>query len=146
MIAIGADHGGYKLKEEIKKYLIEKNQKFKDFGTFSEESIDYPDIAIRLAEEVRDRKCELGIVICKTGFGMSIATNKVKGIRCAVCSDTYEAQLAKEHNNVNVLGIGASRMSITRAISIIEVWMSSQFLGGRHQQRIDKISKYENNK
>ena len=141
MIAIGCDHGGYQLKEKIIDYY--RDIKFKDFGTDSEESVDYPDFAIPVAESVASGECEKGILICKTGNGMAIAANKVRGIRCAVCYNTATAVLAKKHNDANVIAIGADQLDFEEVKNIIEFWMNEEFMGEQHKRRIDKISKFE---
>ena len=141
MIAIGSDHGGYVLKECIKNHF--KDVDFKDFGAYSEERTDYPLIAINVAESVASGECESGIVICKTGIGVCIAANKVKGIRCALCYNEEVAKLAKEHNNANMIALGAGQLTEEEAINIITNWRNSIFLGDRHENRINTISKYE---
>lgn len=143
MIAIGSDHAGVKLKEKVKEYLESKNIGYKDFGTYTEESVDYPDIAIEVATKVASNECEKGILICGTGIGISIAANKVKGIRCAVCHDEFTAQMAKQHNNANILAFGARVINADMAIKMVEIWLETEF-EERHQKRLDKITKYEN--
>lgn len=144
MIAIGCDHGGYLLKEKIKKEYT--NIEFKDFGTFSIESMDFPDVAIPVAEDVASGKCEGGILICRSGIGMTIAANKVDGIRCALCYSERTAKSAKEHNNANVIAIGADELDFNMVKKIIDTWIGSKFLGGKYQLRLDKIGKYEESK
>ncbi len=144
MIAIGSDHGGYKLKEIIKNEY--KNLEFKDFGTFSEESMDFPDVAIPLAEDVASGVCENGILICRSGIGMTIAANKVSGIRCALCYSETTAKSAKEHNNANIIAIGADELNIEEIKKIINIWLESNFLNGKYQVRLDKIRKFEESK
>ena len=122
MIAIGSDHGGYKLKEEIKKYLDEKEIKYKDLGAMNEKRVDFPNIAKDVAKEVQAGKCENGILICRSGLGMSICANKFKGIRCAVCHNEYTAKYAKLHNNSNILAIGADDVTTSEAICILRMW------------------------
>lgn len=145
MIAIGADHGGYLLKEALIKEF-EDEIKFKDFGTFSTESVNYPEIAIKVAESVANGDCECGILICRSGIGMDIAANKVKKIRCANVSTTKAARLCKEHNNANIIALAADELTIEAAKEIVYMWISSEFLAGRHQTRVDMISEYENRK
>lgn len=140
MIAIGADHGGFELKEDIKKYFDGKIS-FKDFGTNSLESVDYPEYAFKVADSVALGECEAGILICKTGVGMSIAANKVRGIRCALCFNREVAHFCKEHNNANIIALPASMLSKEEAIQIIEIWLSSKFLGGRHEKRVNMIER-----
>ncbi len=143
-IAIGSDHAGFKLKEEIKKFLEEKGIEVVDFGTSSEERVDYPDYAIPLAESVAKGEEDLGILICGTGIGMSIAANKVKGIRASLVSDVYSAHSAREHNNANVLCMGGRVLGTELAKEITNAWLNAKFLGGRHERRINKIAEYEN--
>lgn len=143
MIAIGSDHGGYKLKEEIKKYLEEKEIKYIDCGSYSEENVDYPNIAKEVAEKIQRKECEEGILICRSGIGMSIVANKFKGIRCAKCENEQEAKVSKIHNNSNVLAIGADYISTSEAIRVVRAWIATQFEGGRHENRIKIIEKIE---
>lgn len=144
MIAIGSDHGGYKLKEEIKKYLNEKEIKYKDYGTMNEETVDYPNIAKEVAEAVQSNKCDSGILICRSGIGMSIVANKFKGIRCASCHNEYTAKYAKLHNNSNILAIGADDVTINEAICILRMWLATEYEGGRHEERLKIIKEIEN--
>ena len=142
-IAIGADHGGYKLKEEIKKYLKEKGIEYKDFGTNSEERVDYPVIAKNVCKSIQNKEADLGVVICKTGYGMSIVANKFKGIRCATCYSEESAKFAKLHNDINVLGLGAEYLSSNEAICILRMIFATQFEGGRHNERLNMIKEIE---
>lgn len=144
MIALGADHGGYKLKEEIKKYLDEKEIKYKDYGTMNEEAVDYPNIAKEVAQAVQANKCDSGILICRSGIGMSITANKFKGIRCAACHDEYTAKYAKLHNNSNILAIGADDVTTNEAICILRMWLATEYEGGRHEERLKIIEEIEN--
>ena len=144
MIAIGSDHGGYKLKEEIKKYLEEKEIEYVDCGTFNEESIDYPEIAKTVALEVENGQCEKGIIICRSGIGMSIVANKFKGIRCAKCNDEQEAKFSRMHNNSNMLALGADYMDVNKAVRIVRTWIATEFEGGSHESRIKIIEEIEN--
>lgn len=144
MIAIGCDHGGYKLKEEIKRYLEEKEIEYTDCGTFNEESVDYPEIAKTVALEVQSGECEKGIIICRSGIGMSIVANKFKGIRCAKCNDEEEAKFSRMHNNANMLALGADYTDVNKAIRIVRTWIATEFEGGRHEQRIKIIEEIEN--
>ncbi|MBQ9267039.1 MAG: ribose 5-phosphate isomerase B [Clostridia bacterium] len=141
MIAIGCDHGGYILKQKIMDYY--RGLEFKDFGTMSEESVDFPDFAIPVAESVASGECEKGILLCRSGIGMSIAANKVKGIRCALCYSTATAISAKRHNNANVIAVGADELDFEEVKNIIDFWLKEEFLGGKYQLRLDKISEYE---
>ncbi len=143
MIAIGSDHGGYKLKEEIRKYLDEKEIKYIDCGTFSEETVDYPDIAKEVAKKIQSKECEEGILICRSGTGMSIVANKFKGIRCAKCESEEEAKFAKMHNDSNVLALGADYINTNEAICIVRAWIATPFEGGRHAERIELIKEIE---
>lgn len=143
MIIIGSDHGGYKLKEEIKKYLEEKEIKYKDLGTYDEESVDYPDIASKVSQEVQKNKENQGILICRSGIGMSIVANKFKGIRCALCHNEYTAKYSRLHNNSNVLAMGADDVDINEAICILRMWIATKFEGGRHEERIKLIEEIE---
>ena len=143
MIIIGSDHGGYKLKEEIKKYLEEKEIKYKDLGTYDEESIDYPDIASKVSQEVQKNKENQGILICRSGIGMSIVANKFKGIRCALCHNEYTAKYSRLHNNSNILAMGADDVDINEAVCILRMWIATEFEGGRHEERIKLIEEIE---
>lgn len=144
MIAIGSDHGGYKLKEEIKKYLEEKDIKYKDYGTMNEERADYPNIAKDVAISIQNKECENGILICRSGLGMAICANKFKGIRCTPCHNEETAKYSKLHNNSNILAIGADDVSPNEAICILRRWLATEFEGGRHQERLDIIKDIEN--
>ena len=144
MIAIGSDHGGYRLKEEIKKYLEEKNIEYKDLGCFNEERVDYPDIAKEVALEVQTKRCDKGILICRSGIGMSIVANKFKGIRCALCHDEFTAKYSRMHNDSNVLAMGADDVTVNDAICILRMWLATEFEGGRHEERINLINEIEN--
>lgn len=143
MIAIGSDHGGYKLKEEVKRYLEEKNIEYKDYGCMNEERVDYPNIAKDVAKAVQSKVCDKGILICRSGIGMSIVANKFKGIRCAVCHNEYTAKYAKLHNNSNVIALGADDVTVNDAICILRMWLATEFEGGRHQERINIINEIE---
>ena len=143
MIAIASDHGGYALKEHIKAYLAAKGITCQDFGTNSAESCDYPVFAQAAAQAVADGRCEQGIVICTTGIGISIAANKVKGVRCALCADSLSAELTRRHNNANMLAMGAGMIGPSLAERIVDVFLSTQFEGGRHARRVNLISEME---
>lgn len=145
MIALGCDHGGYKLKEEIKKYLEEKEIDYEDCGTFSEERADYPEIAKTVAIEVQKKECDSGILICRSGIGMSIVANKFKGIRCAKCDNEEEAKFSKMHNNSNILALGADYITASEAIRIVRVWIATEYEGGRHENRLEIIKEIEEN-
>ena len=139
MIAIGCDHGGYELKEHIVKYLKDKGVRVKDFGVYNEDSVDYPDCAAPVCKAVLSGEAERGILICGTGIGISIAANKYKGIRAALCSDVYSAKMTKQHNNANIICLGGRVTGRELAFMIVDAWMNAEFEGGRHQTRIDKI-------
>lgn len=143
MISIAADHGGFALKEHIKAYLTAKGYEVKDFGTSSEESCDYPDFARPAAEAVASGQCEKGIVICTTGIGVSITANKVHGIRCALCGDPLTAEMTRRHNDSNMLAMGAGIIGNNLAERIVDTFLNTQFEGGRHQRRIDKMMAIE---
>ena len=143
MIAIGSDHGGYKLKEEVKKYLEEMEMEYKDYGTDSEERTDFPVYAKKVAEAIQNKECDKGILICRTGFGMAIVANKFKGIRCAACYHESTVKQAKEHSNINVLAIPADYANISEAVKMIRMWLGSEFLGGRYEERLQMIEKIE---
>ncbi|ERK32212.1 MULTISPECIES: ribose 5-phosphate isomerase B [Clostridium] len=142
-IAIGCDHGGYNLKGEIINYLESKSIEYKDYGTFTKESCDYPDYALNVAEAVVSKEYDFGILICGTGIGISIAANKVPGVRAALCSDTFSAHATREHNNANILALGERVVGPGLAIDIVDTFLNSEFQGDRHQNRIDKITKIE---
>lgn len=142
-IAVGSDHAGFDLKNEIIKYLTDKGIELKDFGTYTKESCDYPDYAFKVATEVANKNYDLGILVCGTGIGISIAANKVKGIRAAVCSDTFSAHASREHNNANILAMGERVVGPGLAFDIVDAFLNASFQGGRHARRVDKISKIE---
>jgi ribose 5-phosphate isomerase B len=138
-IALGSDHAGFRLKETIKSHLKSKGYRIVDYGTDSEDPVDYPDYVRPAAESVAEGACVLGIVFGGSGNGEAIVANKVKGIRCAVCWDEQSARLAKEHNHANVIAIGARMVSEKEGIRIVDTWLNAEFQGGRHQRRIEKI-------
>lgn len=143
-IAIASDHGGYQLKELLKEYIKAKGEyEILDLGVDSEESVDYPSYGIAVGEVVAQGKAEKGIVCCGTGLGISIACNKVKGIRCALCTDVHMAALSRQHNNANVLALGGRTTFPEDAKAIVDTWLSTDFEGDRHQRRLDIISDYE---
>lgn len=143
MIAIGADHGGVNLKEIIKKFLEKKGIEYKDFGTNSTDSCDYPDYAKKVCDSIISGECERGILVCGTGIGMSIAANKIKGIRAAHVTDTYSAAKTREHNNANVICLGERITGCDLALEIVNAYLEAEFMGGRHQTRVDKIMALE---
>lgn len=141
MIAIASDHAGYELKEKIKQYLEQTNRTYKDYGTDSTQSCHYPVFAQSLCKSIQDNMCQLGILICGTGIGMSMAANKQKGIRAAVCTDEYCAKYTRLHNNANVLCLGARVIGQGLAETIVETFLTTPFEGGKHQTRIDMFEK-----
>lgn len=143
-LAIACDHGAYTLKEAVKKHLTEKGYEVEDFGTHSLDSCDYPDFAGPAAQAVAAGKCDRGIVLCTTGIGVSITANKVKGIRCALLHDLLSAKMTRQHNDTNMMAIGAAITGEKLALEIIDTWLTTEFEGGRHQRRIDKMMAYEN--
>ncbi len=143
MIALGSDHGGFALKEEIKKYLTEKGVPFTDLGTHSEESCDYPEFAEKGCRSVRSGESEKGILCCGTGIGMSMAANKIRGIRCALCSDGYSAEMTRRHNDANVLALGGRVIGPGLALEIVEIFLRTPFEGGRHARRVGKVMALE---
>ena len=142
-IAIGCDHAAYTFKEEIKAYLAEKGHTLIDKGCYSAERADYPDHGIAVGEAVASGEAERGIVICGSGIGISIAANKVKGVRCALCSEPLSARLSRNHNDANVFAMGARLIGLEMGKAIVDEWLVAEFEGGRHVGRIEKISRYE---
>ena len=143
MLALGCDHGGYPLMKEVIKYLEDNKIAFKNFGTYSEASVDYPEYAKKVAHAVAEGECEKGILICGTGIGISIAANKVRGIRAAHCTDTYSARMAAEHNDANILTLGERITGVEVCKEIVAVWLNSRFAGGGHQVCLDLIREIE---
>lgn len=143
MISIACDHGAYELKEAVKQHLLDAGYEVKDFGTNSLESCDYPDYAAPAAQAVASGECEKGIVLCTTGIGVSIVANKVKGVRCSLCSDLLSAEMTRRHNDANVLAMGAGIVGKNLALAIVDKWLATEFEGGRHQRRVDKITALE---
>ena len=143
MIALGNDHGGYKLKEEIKKYLDEVGIEYKDFGSFSEERTDYPIYARKVAEAVSKNECEKGILICRSGHGMTIVANKFKYIRAANIQSEEEARRAKADDNVNIIALSGDNMEINEAVRVIRTWLATEFKGGKYQERIEMVEELE---
>lgn len=142
-IALGSDHGGYELKEYIKEVLEKLGHTYVDFGCNSLESCDYPDFGAAAARAVAKGECERGIVVCTTGIGISITANKVKGIRCAHCADCLEAELTRRHNNANMLAIGAGFTGKNMTERMVEVFLTTDFEGGRHERRVNKMMAVE---
>jgi len=142
-IALGADHAGYQLKDQIKQHLQQQGISVQDEGTSSPESVDYPDYARVVAHDVSEQRADLGILVCGSGIGMAITANKVDGIRAANVSTEYEAQMSREHNNANVLALGARIITADEAFRIVDKWLATQFAGGRHERRVEKIMAIE---
>ncbi len=143
-ISLGCDHGGYDLKEIVKKHLESKEFEIIDVGTYSLDSVDYPDYGSKAAELVAKKEVDKGIVICTTGIGISIAANKVKGIRCALCTNAYMAKMTRLHNDANMLALGAGIVGKNLALEIVDTWLDTDFEGGRHIKRVEKIMDIEN--
>lgn len=144
MIYLGADHGGFELKEAIKKHLIEQGIECEDCGTYSADSVDYAPIAAKTCDEVVKSSDNFGILCCGTGIGISMAANKVKGVRAACCSDYFSAKYTRLHNNANVLCMGGRVVGAGLALELVDVFLNTKFEGGRHQRRIDQITEIEN--
>lgn len=144
MIVIGSDHGGFELKNIILKYLEDKGIDVIDVGTYSEDSVDYPDIADKLCKKITDGTCEKGILVCGTGIGMNMCANKHKGIRAAQCHDTFSAKMTIQHNNANVLTMGGRVVGSELAKEIVNEFLTNEFLGGRHETRVNKMMAIEN--
>lgn len=142
-IAIGSDHGGFNLKADIMNYLDELGYEYADFGTYSADSVDYPDIAQVVAHKVVSGEFTRGILLCGTGIGIGIAANKINGIRAALCHDTFSAHASREHNNANILTMGERVIGRGLARDIVRIWLQTEFEGGRHAIRVDKIQKLE---
>jgi len=142
-VAIGADHGGYELKQHIAEFLIAQGHQVHDFGTHSPKAVDYPDFAAPLARAVAAGEFECGILICGTGIGMSVTANKVRGARAAACTNCYMARMSRQDNDANILCLGGRVLGLGLALEIVRVFLSSEFAGGRHARRVDKISKLE---
>ena len=144
MIAIACDHGALDLKEVLKKHLEQRGLEYKDFGTYTKDSCDYPDFGAAAAKAVASGECDRGIVMCTTGIGISIAANKVKGVRCALLSDKMSARLTRQHNDTNMMALGAAVVGPMLAMEIVDTWLDTEFEGGRHQRRVDKVMALEN--
>ena len=143
-ISMGCDHGGFGLKEDIKAFLIEQGHEVEDCGCYNTDSCDYPDFGEAAARAVSEGKCERGIVICTTGIGISISANKVNGVRCALCSEPWSAEMTRRHNNSNMLAMGAGVVGPNLARQIVTAFLTHEFEGGRHQRRVDKMMEIEN--
>lgn len=142
-IALGADHGGFELKSEIRTHLESQGMEVIDFGINSKESVDYPKFGFLVGDAVTTGKADLGIVVCGTGLGISIAANKVPGIRAVVCTETYSARMAREHNNANILALGGRVTGVGLALDIVDIFLKTSFVGGRHARRIELITSIE---
>ena len=142
-VTIGSDHGAVNLKEEIKKVLTEMKIEIDDVGTFGSEAVDYPDIAEKVADSVVSGRADKGIVLCGTGIGISIAANKIKGVRAALCHDVFSAKMSREHNDANILAMGERVIGVGPAIEIVKAWLTSGFTGDRHARRVNKIMALE---
>lgn len=143
-IAIGCDHGGLEHKNAIRSFLEEKGFTVVDEGIYEQVSVDYPDIAVKVCEDITSKKCELGILVCGTGIGMSLAANKVKGIRAAVCSEHFSAKYTRLHNDSNILCLGGRVIGVGTALELVDLFVNTEFEGGRHQKRVDKVMALEN--
>ncbi len=142
-VAIGADHAGFELKQKVKQWLADQGIEFQDEGTVSNESVDYPDFARKVAEDVAEHRANLGVLVCGSGVGMAIAANKVPGVRAANVTTEYEAQMSREHNDANVLAIGARILDEETARKIVYKFLHTPFAGGRHRRRVEKIAEIE---
>ena len=143
VIALGADHAGWELKEALKAWLIEKGHQILDFGTHSPDSVDYPDYALQVGESVASGKAGRGLLVCGTGIGMAMSANKVPGVRAALCSDPFMARMSREHNDANILALGGRLMDKDLGLEILQMWLSTDFAGGRHEPRLEKIAQIE---
>lgn len=143
MIALGCDHGGFQLKQAVMKHLDELGLEYKDYGTYTEESCDYPVYGEAVAHAIVNGECNRGIIICGTGIGISIAANKVDGIRAALCSDTFSAQMCREHNDAQILAMGARVLGEGLALKIVDTFLNAEFAGGRHARRVERLMEIE---
>ncbi len=143
MIALGCDHGGFQLKQAVMKHLDELGLEYKDYGTYTEESCDYPVYGEAVAHAIVNGECDRGIIICGTGIGISIAANKVDGIRAALCSDTFSAQMCREHNDAQILAMGARVLGEGLALKIVDTFLNAEFAGGRHARRVERLMEIE---
>ena len=143
-LAIGCDHGGFELKEAVRGYLEENNIPYEDFGAYNTDSIDYTPIAAKAAKAVASGEADYGILVCSTGIGISIAANKVKGIRAALCTNEFCAEMTRRHNNANILCMGGKVIDKETALKLVDIFLHTEFEGGRHQRRIDQIAQIEN--
>jgi ribose 5-phosphate isomerase B len=139
VVALGADHAGFPLKEDLKTWLIARGYDVVDLGTQSAESVDYPDFAVGVGSAIAAGKADRGVLVCGTGIGMAMAANKVPGVRAAACTDAFSARMSREHNDANILALGARITARDAAIEILEIWLGAEFAGGRHARRVEKI-------
>lgn len=139
-IAIASDHAGFALKEKVREYLMAKGYEVEDLGAHSSEPADYPDFAEKVATRIGAQQAQIGVLMCGTGLGMAMAANKVSGVRAATCNDTLSARLARAHNNANILAMGGRLIGEAEAQKILDTWLSTEFLGGRHETRVEKIA------
>jgi len=142
-IAIGADHGGYNLKQQIAEFLVTQGHRVEDLGTHNQESVDYPGIAAQVARAVAAGEAERGIIVCGTGIGVSMAANKIRTVRAALCTNRYMARMAREHNDAQILCLGERVLGVGLALDIVQAFLDAEFSGGRHARRVDKISALE---
>ncbi len=143
VVALGADHAGFSLKEDLKAWLVAEGHRVIDFGTHSPDSVDYPDFAGQVGRAVTGGQAERGLLVCGTGTGMAIAANKIAGVRAAACGDTFVARMSREHNDTNVLTLGARLIKKDDAVEIVQTWLGTAFAGGRHARRLEKIAGLE---
>ena len=144
MIAIGSDHGGFALKQEIMKHLEERKLEYIDFGTYSSDSCDYPQYGAAVGRAVAEGSCERGILICGTGIGISISANKIHGVRAALCGDCFSAEMTRRHNDANIVALGARVVGPGLALKIVDTFLDTEFEGGRHARRIEQMMALEN--
>lgn len=144
MIAIGSDHGGFALKQEIMRHLEDRGLEYIDFGTYTEESCDYPQFGAAVGRAVADGSCERGILICGTGIGVSISANKIRGVRAALCGDCFSAEMTRRHNDANILALGARVVGAGLALKIVDTFLDAPFDGGRHVRRVEQMMALEN--
>lgn len=142
-IALGCDHGGFELKEKIKAHLVAKGYETEDFGCYSKDSVHYPEFGAKAARAVQSGECGRGIVVCTTGIGISISANKVKGVRCALCADSWSAEMTRRHNDANMLALGAGVVGTNLALRIVDTFLNTEFEGGRHAVRVGMITDIE---
>ncbi|OWZ84591.1 ribose 5-phosphate isomerase B [Natranaerobius trueperi] len=143
VIGVASDHGGYNLKQKVIDHLKDKGYQINDLGTYGLESVDYPDFAVKLADSIKEGEASLGILVCGTGIGISLSANKVPGIRAALCHDTFSAEMARRHNNANVLAMGERVIGSGLALKVVDTFLESEFDGGRHEKRVNKILEIE---